>query len=166
MASTVITGTPLRPSTPENIPVIPASLLSTPRRRKTPRSSTPGTSGAKAETPSAGGRPPSWPRTKKRVSEETLVQATTEVFGYSPRGWQLRVVLRLLEGHDVIVIAGTGAGKSLIFGMLAIASALLDFDGVVLVVCPLKALQMDQVRTGQQITVTAYLHTAVVRSGG
>ncbi|KAI0739880.1 hypothetical protein C8Q80DRAFT_1072426, partial [Daedaleopsis nitida] len=75
---------------------------------------------------------------------ETLVQATTAVFGYSPREWQLRVVLKLLEGHDVIAIAGTGAGKSLIFGMLALASALLDFNGVVLVICPLKALQLDQ----------------------
>ncbi|TFK78511.1 hypothetical protein K466DRAFT_507205, partial [Polyporus arcularius HHB13444] len=77
---------------------------------------------------------------------ETLERATTEIFGYSPRPWQSKVAVKLLEGHDVIVVAGTGAGKLLIFGMLALASALVEFDGLVLVICPLKALQLDQVR--------------------
>ena len=52
---------------------------------------------------------------------------------------------KVLEGHDAIVIAGTGAGKSLIFAMLAVAAALTGFDGVVIVICPLKSLQKYQV---------------------
>jgi superfamily II DNA helicase RecQ len=51
--------------------------------------------------------------------------------------------LKILKGHDVIVVAG--AGKSLIFAMVAIAAALARFKGVVIVICPLKALQLDQV---------------------
>jgi ATP-dependent helicase YprA (DUF1998 family) len=55
------------------------------------------------------------------------------------------VALKILEGHDVIVLAGTGAGKSLMFAMVAIAAALVRFKGVVMVIYPLKALQLDQV---------------------
>jgi hypothetical protein len=36
----------------------------------------------------------------------------------------------VLEGHDVIEIAGTGAGKSLIFAVLAIAAELAGFEGI------------------------------------
>ena len=45
----------------------------------------------------------------------------------------------------MITIAGTGAGKSLIFAMLAIAAELANFQGIVVVICPLKSLQKDQV---------------------
>jgi hypothetical protein len=40
--------------------------------------------------------------------------------------------------------AGTGAGKSMVFALLAIATELAKSSGLVIVVCPLKALQHDQ----------------------
>ena len=111
------------------------SPFSTPRRRKN------------AQNNSA---PPSpshtWPRIGKKIPSETLQEVTEQIFGYSPRGWQTKVAEKVLEGHDSIVIAGTGAGKSLVFAMLAIAAELAGFEGVVIVICPLKSLQKDQVR--------------------
>src|ERR1700676_4740055 len=86
-----------------------------------------------------------WPQVKKKISVEQLTAATERLFRYTPRQWQVKVALKILEGHDVIVVAGTGAGKSLIFAMVAIAAALASFKGVVVVICPLKALQLDQV---------------------
>ncbi|RDX43274.1 hypothetical protein OH76DRAFT_1361351, partial [Lentinus brumalis] len=71
--------------------------------------------------------------------------ATEKIFGYAPREWQLRAMQRILEGHDVMTVAGTGAGKSLVFALVAIAAALAGFDGLIIVVSPLKALQNDQV---------------------
>ena len=55
--------------------------------------------------------------------------------------WQAQGVDRLLKGHDLIVKAGTGAGKSMIF--LAMIEAMLN--GIVLVLCPLLCLMHDQV---------------------
>ncbi|KAF8871850.1 hypothetical protein CPB84DRAFT_1629979, partial [Gymnopilus junonius] len=66
------------------------------------------------------------------------------IFRYAPRSWQTKVTEKVLEGRDVIAIAGTGAGKSLVFVMLAIAAELAGFEGIVVVVCPLKSLQKDQ----------------------
>ena len=74
-----------------------------------------------------------------------LEDVTKQIFGYLPRSWQTKVTEKVLEGHDVIAIAGTGAGKSLIFAMLAVAAELAGFEGIVVVICPLKSLQKDQV---------------------
>ncbi|NYG56046.1 RecQ family ATP-dependent DNA helicase [Nocardioides perillae] len=53
---------------------------------------------------------------------------------------QLEAVTGLLEGHDVLLVAPTGAGKSLVYQL---AGRLLD--GLTVVVSPLLALQQDQV---------------------
>ena len=70
---------------------------------------------------------------------------TEQFFGHPPRTWQIQVPEKVLqvEGHDNIAIAGTGAGKSLIFGMLAITAEVAGFKGIVIVICPLKSLQKD-----------------------
>ncbi|KAH9917482.1 uncharacterized protein B0H18DRAFT_853744, partial [Fomitopsis serialis] len=65
--------------------------------------------------------------------------ATKHVFGYGPMDWQLGAATKILETNDSMIIAGTGAGKSLVFALLAIAAELTKSDGLVLVVCPLKA---------------------------
>ncbi|GJE85292.1 ATP-dependent DNA helicase RecQ-like protein [Phanerochaete sordida] len=75
-----------------------------------------------------------------------LADAAEEIFGYRPRPDQLRAARKILEGNDVFVVAATGAGKSLVFALVAIAARLLGLQRVVIVICPLKALQMDQVR--------------------
>lgn len=117
------------------------SPFSTPRhRKKTPQP--------------ASGTPPTtqtWPRIRQKIDSKTLEDVTRQIFGYLPRTWQTKVTEKVLEGHDVILIAGTGAGKSLIFAMLAIAAELAGFEGsIVVVICPLKSLQKDQVVSFKQ----------------
>jgi superfamily II DNA helicase RecQ len=54
--------------------------------------------------------------------------------------------LKCAKGYyDTFAIAGTGYGKSLVFALLAVAVALVESKGTVMVICPLKALQIDQV---------------------
>ncbi len=62
---------------------------------------------------------------------------------FDPDPWQLELISRLLHGFDGILCAGTGYGKSLVFEGLAVLGGK---GKVVLVVCPLKALERDQVR--------------------
>lgn len=87
-----------------------------------------------------------WPKLGTRVDVDEIKAATKKIFGYEPRAWQLRAMEKILEGHDVMTVAGTGAGKSLVFALIVIAAALANVRGIVIVVCPLKALQNDQVR--------------------
>ena len=120
--------TDIQPNTPHH-----PGLFSTPRHRKnTPQPGTPLTT-------------QKWPRIGHKIDKKVLEEVTQQIFGYLPRFWQTKVTEKVLEGHDVIAIAGTGAGKSLIFAMLAIAAELASFEGIVVVICPLKSLQKDQV---------------------
>jgi ATP-dependent helicase YprA (DUF1998 family) len=128
-------------------------MLSTPNRQpllqlNTPQHPSPfSTPRHRKNTPQAGTPPTSqtWPRIGQKITRKTLEDVTKQIFGYLPRSWQTKVTEKVLEGHDVITIAGTGARKSLIFAMLAIAEELTDFEGIVFVICPLKSLQKDQV---------------------
>lgn len=56
--------------------------------------------------------------------------------------WQLDVSEAILLGLDSVVIAGAGAGKTVPFTMLL----LLDKDKKIIIISPLKVLQVDQVR--------------------
>ena len=109
--------------------------FSTPRRRKT----------AGLTNDSTLGTLKQWPRIGKRIPSEDIKAAIQQIFGYEPRSWQLKLAEKVLEGHDAIGLAGTGAGKSLVFAILAVAAELAEFQGLVLVVCPLKSLENDQV---------------------
>ncbi|KAH9917477.1 uncharacterized protein B0H18DRAFT_883764 [Fomitopsis serialis] len=154
----------------------PLSLLTdTPRRRKTPRVATPSASrspGIRPEPIQAPPNdvvqqspsrlptptrppppPPRWPRLNAWIPDDEWILATKHVFGYGPMDWQLGAATKILETNDSMIIAGTGAGKSLVFALLAIAAELTKSDGLVLVVCPLKALQLDQVRTHSPIVL-------------
>jgi superfamily II DNA helicase RecQ len=53
----------------------------------------------------------------------------------------LETILEIKEGNDVIFVAGTGYGKSLIFEGVAALSK----KKTVVVIAPLKALEYDQV---------------------
>jgi superfamily II DNA helicase RecQ len=112
---------------------MPHVLFSTPRKRKQATSLRP--------CPS----PTTWPRIGEKVPATVLKDVTSQIFGYEPRDWQVKITEKVLEGYDAIGLAGTGAGKSLVFAMLAIATELAGFKGLVIVICPLKSLQKDQV---------------------
>ena len=60
---------------------------------------------------------------------------------YEPDDWQAHAIQRVLRGYDTVLCAGTGYGKSLIFEGLAHLSK----KKVIIVICPLKALEKDQV---------------------
>jgi CRISPR/Cas system-associated endonuclease/helicase Cas3 len=64
-----------------------------------------------------------------------------ERFGKDPYDWQLDVTEVILLDLDSVVIAGTGAGKTMPFMMLL----LLNKSKKVIIVLPLKILQVDQV---------------------
>lgn len=64
-----------------------------------------------------------------------------EGFGKDPYDWQLDVTEAILLGLDSVVIAGTGAGKTMPFMM----PLLLDKKKKAIIVSPLKVLQEDQV---------------------
>lgn len=55
--------------------------------------------------------------------------------------WQAKLVQKILDGHDVIFVAGTGRGKSIIWE----AVAAMKEGKVVVVIVPLKSMQMDLV---------------------
>jgi len=78
-------------------------------------------------------------------SESTRLRLT-ELFrerfdGGEPRLWQLDVAEAIILGLDSLVIAGTGAGKTMPFMM----PLMLDTTKKALVISPLKILQADQV---------------------
>ena len=114
-----------------------SSRFSTPRKRK-PVSLTP-------QKEVSSPTPKRWPRIGKIIPSEDIKAAIQQIFGYEPRSWQLQLAEKVLEGHDAIGLAGTGAGKSLVFAILAVAAELAEFQGLVLVISPLKSLQNDQV---------------------
>ena len=80
-----------------------------------------------------------------RKSLEEIVSVTKQIFDYEPRPWQLKLFTKCAEGYDTFAIAGTGYGKSLVFTLLAIAVELAGCKGTVMIVCPLKSLELDQV---------------------
>jgi len=86
-----------------------------------------------------------WPRLKKKVKEAKLREEIKDRFGYYPHDWQVRAALKVLEGSDGIVVAGTGKGKTIVFALVGLAAELSGSDGHFIVVSPLKALEGDQV---------------------
>ncbi|KAI1791171.1 P-loop containing nucleoside triphosphate hydrolase protein [Ganoderma leucocontextum] len=152
-------GSPARPSTPPS--PSPARGSTAALSTLTPQARLP-SRGTTAIRPD----PSPWPRLGTKVSEQDLSEAAAAIFGYAPRDWQLKTAIKLLEGHDVMVVAGTGAGKSMVFGLLAIAAELAGSNGLVLVVCPLKALQTDQVRRFNEYGAPALRSTDSTEGNG
>ena len=74
-------------------------------------------------------------------TRDELKRLFRERFGTDPFEWQLDVTEAILLGLDSVVIAGTGAGKTMLFMM----PLLLDKTKKVIIVSPLKVLQADQV---------------------
>jgi ATP-dependent helicase YprA (DUF1998 family) len=82
---------------------------------------------------------------KKTYDPQTrsqLKQIFYRRFGKDPYEWQLDVTEAILLGLDSVLIPGTGAGKTMPFMM----PLLLDKHKKVIIISPLKVLQVDQVR--------------------
>ncbi|KAL9932621.1 hypothetical protein V8E36_008320 [Tilletia maclaganii] len=81
----------------------------------------------------------------------SLIRAFRASAGFKPSSWQLEAALRLLHGWDGLVSAATG------------------FDSTILVVCPLLALEADQLRKyrGKQLQAVSLgeVATAPLTSG-
>jgi ATP-dependent DNA helicase RecQ len=72
---------------------------------------------------------------------ETVRRAAKERFGHDRlHPGQADAAAALLEGHDVLLVAPTGSGKSLVYQLAALL-----LDGPTVVVSPLLALQQDQI---------------------
>jgi ATP-dependent DNA helicase RecQ len=76
-----------------------------------------------------------------RTRVEDISRVARERFGWNElRPGQIKAIMAIMAGHDVLAVMPTGYGKSAIY---QIAAALLD--GPTVVVSPLIALQVDQV---------------------
>ncbi|KIM73718.1 hypothetical protein PILCRDRAFT_15010 [Piloderma croceum F 1598] len=82
-------------------------------------------------------------------TRDELKQLFCERFGTDPFEWQLDMTEAILLGLDSVVIAGTGAGKTMPFMM----PLLLDKAKKVIIVSPLKVLQADQAVRFEQMQI-------------
>jgi ATP-dependent helicase YprA (DUF1998 family) len=64
--------------------------------------------------------------------------------GKMPYDWQLDAAEALILGLDCVVVAGTGAGKTIPFVLPLFAQG--SQDKLVIIISPLNALKTDQVR--------------------
>jgi len=80
-----------------------------------------------------------------------LVDAIQSTFNLIPRDWQVQAMQAVLKGRDVMIRAGIGSGKSLIFQGLSLKSD----KAIVLVVAPLNGLMDNQVHDTPSITLNA-----------
>ena len=78
-------------------------------------------------------------RTSARM--KSLGPIISERFNIELRDWQAHAIDSLLSGNDIVLTAGTGSGKSLVFQALALAHP----ETVVLILAPLNALMANQV---------------------
>jgi superfamily II DNA helicase RecQ len=74
-------------------------------------------------------------------STSQFIDQVNQTFSIVPRKWQSQAMQALLGGNNVLVRAGTGSGKSLIFEAMTMAKP----GAVVLVISPLIALMHNQV---------------------
>ncbi|KAH8918340.1 ATP-dependent DNA helicase [Atractiella rhizophila] len=83
---------------------------------------------------------------------ETVDHVFRRVFGKREyKGKQREIMLSTVKGHDILVVAPTGMGKSLCFQV----PALVEPRGVTLVICPLLSLMLDQVNALKQLGINA-----------
>ncbi|HYO08177.1 MAG TPA: ATP-dependent DNA helicase RecQ [Tepidisphaeraceae bacterium] len=83
---------------------------------------------------------------RARPARSTYRKMARERFGFDDlRPGQEEVIQLILDGHDVLSIMPTGAGKSAIYQMCGLL-----LDGPTVVISPLIALQKDQVESIQE----------------
>lgn len=84
-----------------------------------------------------------------RALKERFIIATQVVFGVIPREFQIKVALALHEGYDCQCVAATGAGKTLAY----ILPVLLNTNGVLIVISPLKSIMSDHASDKHPVVV-------------
>lgn len=94
-------------------------------------------------------------REEKLPPSQTLTQSPLEilknVFGHEEfRPFQEEIINHILKGRDALIVLPTGGGKSLCYQLPA-----LIFDGLTVVVSPLKSLMQDQVMQLEQRGIRA-----------
>lgn len=67
---------------------------------------------------------------------------------FEPKDLQVDIILRLINGDNVIALLPTGYGKTLLYQLYPL---LPDIDGFALVVSPLKGLVRDQINRCSKI---------------
>jgi ATP-dependent helicase YprA (DUF1998 family) len=78
-------------------------------------------------------------------TRQTMSSKLQDVFdGRTPYDWQLDAAEALVLGLDCVVVAGTGAGKTIPFALPLFVQD--SRDKLVLIISPLNALETDQVR--------------------
>ena len=82
------------------------------------------------------------------VDSENIRNGIIEHQGPNLYDWQVDAVSKILHAQDLVVSAGTGSGKSIIYQ----AIAMLLQVGFVLVISPLKGLMFDQVSSNSFYT--------------
>ena len=85
-------------------------------------------------------------------------------FGHPPHEFQVDIGEALHLGLDAVLIAGTGAGKTLTFVMLLMLEE--NADKTVIVVSPLNELQRDQVSISSKMCIYAPLTVYMRHVGG
>ncbi|KAJ6481357.1 P-loop containing nucleoside triphosphate hydrolase protein [Mycena vulgaris] len=88
----------------------------------------------------------SWEATRR-----DLTRLFEKEYGKPPYDWQIDVSEAIILGLDAVVIAGTGAGKTIPFMM----PLLLHCEKFVLIISPLKVLQEDQAARFEAIGLAA-----------
>lgn len=126
----------LLPSSVPNASVRPP-IPDTPRKRRAP---TPARKSASGSTTTQSGK-----LSTADIRDQTVTGLALQ---YVPDQWQLQLIQMVDGGSDAgcdsVLLAGTGYGKSYIFEALALLAK--SKNKVVLVICPLKTLEYDQVR--------------------
>ena len=73
-------------------------------------------------------------------SKERIILAAQKIFGYNQlREGQLEAVESYLSGKDTLISLKTGGGKTFCYAICALL-----FEGITIVISPLKALMEDQ----------------------
>lgn len=71
-----------------------------------------------------------------------MVSSSRIRLGKAPHEFQKRFFSGVMQGHDIVLDIGTGSGKSLCFDLPLLSNK----EDIVLVVSPLSALILEQVR--------------------
>ncbi|KAL9941018.1 hypothetical protein V8E36_000506 [Tilletia maclaganii] len=136
-----------QPSRSEKATTLPGTIIGSNLTRGAPR-------GAESASRSQPCRPRhSNSKATELKAPPALSTALQSAFGsqITPKDWQLRGAYMVAAGWDGLIAAGTGAGKSMLWVLLA----LLLSDANFLIITPMKAIQKEQVGILRRLKISA-----------